>query len=57
VEVPDPRPRRQVHQGVRRCLALRRGGGDLHARSGAQCQRVRRTLGWDGPPGVSRSAT
>jgi hypothetical protein len=32
LDVPDPRPGRQVHQGVRRRVALDRGRGDLRAR-------------------------
>jgi putative transposase len=41
VEVSDPRPRQQVHQGVRRHLAVDWGRGDLHARPGAQRERIR----------------
>ncbi len=41
VEVSDPRPGHQVHQGVRRRVALNGGRGDLHARAGAQRERRR----------------
>ncbi len=45
MEVSDPRPGHQVHQGVRRRVALHRGRGDLHARAGAQRECRRRALG------------
>jgi len=54
MEVPDPRSGQQVHQDVRRRVALHWQRGYLHAGSGAQCQRPRGTLGWDGPQRMPR---
>jgi hypothetical protein len=52
VQVPDPRQGRQVHQGVRRRVALSRCQDHPHTGAGAQRQRGRRAMGRYSPPGV-----
>lgn len=41
---------------VQRGDALHWQRGHLHPRPGAQCQRIRRALGWHGPPRMPRPA-
>jgi hypothetical protein len=52
-EVPDPRPRHQVHRPVRRGVPVRRQEGHPHPDPGPERQRVLRTVGGDGPDRMS----